>query len=53
MPVKRRPPTAAQVSYLKALCAQTGQPFDPRWSKDQASAKITELQRRLGKGGWS
>lgn len=53
MPVKRRPQTAAQVRYLKGLCAQTGQPFDPRLTTGQASAKIAELRRRLGKDGWS
>ena len=44
------PMTAAQASYLKTLCEETGEAFDDRLSKAKASERIDELQRRTGRG---
>jgi Protein of unknown function (DUF3072) len=40
------PMTGAQASYLKTLCEETGEPFDPNLTKAAASARIDELKRR-------
>lgn len=38
--------TGAQASYLKTLCEQTGEEFDPDLSKAEASKRIDELKSR-------
>ncbi|MBR0664462.1 DUF3072 domain-containing protein [Roseomonas hellenica] len=45
------PMTGAQASYLKTLCEQAKQPFDPGLSKAEASNRIDELQDITGRGG--
>ncbi|HVL80730.1 MAG TPA: DUF3072 domain-containing protein [Actinomycetota bacterium] len=40
------PMTGAQRSYLKTLCEETDEPFDPSLSKAEASRMIDELQKR-------
>ena len=40
------PMTGAQQSYLKTLCADTGEAFDSTLTKGQASAKIDTLRER-------
>jgi hypothetical protein len=40
------PMTAAQRSYLKTLCHDTGETFDPEMSKAEASKRIDELRER-------
>ncbi len=42
--------TGAQSSYLKTLCDEAGEQFDPSLTKAQASKRIDELQRRTGRG---
>lgn len=42
--------TGAQASYLKTLCDEAGEEFDPTLSKAQASKRIDELQQRTGRG---
>eukprot|EP01037_Dinobryon_pediforme_P002714 gene2714-2753_t len=42
--------TGAQASYLKTLCEEAGEAFDPGLSKAEASMKIDELQARTGRG---
>ena len=42
--------TGAQASYLKTLCDEAGEEFDPTLSKAQASKRINELQQRTGRG---
>lgn len=42
--------TGAQASYLKTLCEEAGEPFDPNLSKAQASKRIDELQHKTGRG---
>ena len=42
--------TGAQASYLKTLCEEAGETFDPDLSKADASKKIDELQDRTGRG---
>ena len=42
--------TGAQASYLKTLCEEAGEPFDPGLTKAQASKRIDELQRKTGRG---
>lgn len=44
------PMTGAQASYLKTLCEEAGQEFDPDLSKGDASKRIDELQERTGRG---
>jgi hypothetical protein len=39
--------TSAQASYLKALCEEMGEEFNPELSKTEASYRIEELQRKL------
>ncbi len=40
------PMTGAQASYLKTLCAETGEEFDANLSKAEASQRIDDLKRR-------
>jgi hypothetical protein len=42
--------TGAQASYLKTLCEEAGEAFDPSLNKAEASKKIDELQARTGRG---
>lgn len=42
--------TGAQASYLKTLCEEAGEAFDPSLSKAEASLKIDELQSKTGRG---
>ncbi len=44
------PMTAAQASYLKTMCDEAGEPFDPGLTKAEASKLIDELQQRTGRG---
>ena len=43
--------TGPQASYLKTLCQEAGEEFDPGMTKAQASERIDELQARTGRGG--
>jgi len=45
-----QPMTGAQASYLKTLCEEAGEEFDPSMSKADASKRIDELQDRTGRG---
>lgn len=40
------PMTGAQASYLKTLCEETGEDFDDRLTKAQASERIDELRSK-------
>ena len=42
------PMTGAQASYLKTLCEEAGESFDPSMTKAQASQRIDELRTRRG-----
>ncbi|MBO1074150.1 DUF3072 domain-containing protein [Roseomonas marmotae] len=42
--------TGAQASYLKTLCEEAGEEFDPGLTKAEASKRIDELQARTGRG---
>jgi hypothetical protein len=42
--------TGAQASYLKTLCEEAGEPFDPELSKAEASKRIDALQQATGRG---
>ncbi len=42
--------TGAQASYLKTLCEEAGEEFDPSLSKADASLKIDALQQKTGRG---
>ena len=42
--------TGAQASYLKTLCEEAGEPFDPSLTKAEASRRIDELQAKTGRG---
>ena len=44
------PMTGAQASYLKTLCEEAGEEFDPELSKAEASRRIDALQERTGRG---
>ena len=43
------PMTGAQASYLKTLCEEAGEEFDPGLSKAEASRLIDMLRARTGK----
>jgi hypothetical protein len=43
------PMTGAQASYLKTLCEEAHQAFDPELSKAEASKRIDELRAETGK----
>jgi hypothetical protein len=42
--------TGAQASYLKTLCEEAGEPFDPNLTKAEASKMIDALQSETGRG---
>ena len=42
--------TGAQASYLKTLCEEAGEEFDPSLSKAQASKQIDAMQAKTGRG---
>ena len=42
--------TGAQASYLKTLCEEAGEEFDPDLSKAAASKRIDALRARTGRG---
>ncbi len=42
--------TGAQASYLKTLCEEAGEEFDPKLSKAEASKRIDALQGSTGRG---
>ena len=42
--------TGAQASYLKTLCEEAGEEFDPKISKADASKRIDALQEKTGRG---
>jgi hypothetical protein len=44
------PMTGAQASYLKTLCEEAGEAFDPDLTKAAASERIDELRAKTGKG---
>jgi hypothetical protein len=44
------PMTGAQASYLKTLCEETGEEFDPDLTKAEASKRIDALQEMAGRG---
>ena len=44
------PMTGPQASYLRTLCQEAGEEFDPGMTKAQASERIDELQARTGRG---
>lgn len=43
---KDQPMTAAQLSFLKILCEQAGEPCDEKLTKAQGAKKIDELQKK-------
>jgi hypothetical protein len=42
--------TGAQASYLKTLCEEAGEAFDPALTKAEASKRIDALQSQTGRG---
>lgn len=42
--------TGAQASYLKTLCEEAKEEFDPNVTKAEASKRIDELQKVTGRG---
>ena len=42
--------TGAQSSYLKTLCEEAGEEFDPALTKAEASKRIDALQEVTGRG---
>ena len=44
------PMTGAQASYLKTLCEEAGEAFDPDLSKAEASKRIDALRAKTGRG---
>ncbi|MBV9757809.1 MAG: DUF3072 domain-containing protein [Alphaproteobacteria bacterium] len=45
-----QPMTGAQASYLKTLCEEAGETFDPDLTKAAASKRIDALQQQTGRG---
>lgn len=45
-PVTAKPMSEKQAAYLKLLCEQTGEKFDPTLSMGRARVEITRLKRR-------
>ena len=41
--------TGAQASYLKTLCEEAGEEFDPELTKAEASKRIDELKEVTGR----
>lgn len=35
-----------QAEFLKVLCEETGQRFDPKWDKSEASKRIDAMQKQ-------
>ena len=44
------PMTGPQMSYLKTLSNEAGEPFDESLTKAEASKRIEELQAKTGRG---
>ncbi len=44
------PMTGPQMSYLKTLSQEAGEPFDEKLNKADASKRIEELQEKTGRG---
>lgn len=42
--------TGPQASYLKTLCHEAGEEFDPGLTKAEASQRIDALQAKTGRG---
>jgi Protein of unknown function (DUF3072) len=42
--------TGAQASYLKTLCEEAGEAFDPNLTKAEASRRIDQLKASTGRG---
>lgn len=42
--------TGAQASYLKTLCEEAGEAFEPGLTKAEASRRIDALQSKTGRG---
>ena len=42
--------TGAQASYLKTLCEEADEEFDPDLTKAEASERIDALQKKTGRG---
>lgn len=42
------PMTGAQASYLRTLCEQAGEPFDPDLTKAEAAKRIDAMKDRTG-----
>jgi len=42
--------TGAQASYLKTLCEEAGEEFDPNLTKAEASRRIDQLKANTGRG---
>jgi hypothetical protein len=42
--------TGAQASYLKTLCEEADEPFEPNLTKAEASKRIDALQAKTGRG---
>ena len=47
------PMTGAQASYLKTLCEEAGEAFDPELTKAEASKRIDSLRSRSDRVGSS
>ena len=43
------PMTGAQRSYLTTLCQEAGEEFDEKLTKADASKRIDELQKKIGR----
>ena len=41
--------TGAQASYLKTLCEEAGETFDPNLTKAEASRRIDALEQQTGR----
>lgn len=41
--------TGAQASYLKTLCEEAGEEFDPNLTKAEASKRIDALKQKTGR----
>ena len=44
------PMAGAQASYLKTLCEEAHEAFDPNLTKAEASKRIDALQKKTGRG---
>ena len=42
--------TGARASYLKTLCEEAGEPFEPNLTKAEASKRIDWLREKTGRG---